>query len=79
MVAVSLFETSLVEKELKDVAEKHADILKQIKEITDIIKGKTEELNRIKEHGLIMTGAKAILESMQKTIQSQNEAGDSVE
>jgi len=67
----TLFETSLVSKELKDVTEKHVEVVKQIKEITEVLRVKNDELNRLKEHGLIVTGAKAILESMQKTIQDQ--------
>ena len=63
---------SLIAKELEDVTSKHADIVKQIKEVTEAIRVKNEELQRLKDNGLLVTGAKAILESMTKTMASEN-------
>jgi len=71
MTTTTLFETSLIGKELKDVTAKHDDIVKQMKEIVEILKEKNQELQALKEHGLVVTGAKAILESLQKSILDQ--------
>lgn len=76
MDSPSTRETSLIAKELEDVSTKHADIVQQIKEITEVIKTKNEELQRLKEHGLVVTGAKAILESMTKTIKTASGEGE---
>ncbi len=69
-------ETSLIAKELEDVTSKHSEIVQQIKEITEVIKTKNEDLQRLKEHGLVVTGAKAILESMTKTIKTASGEGE---
>ena len=71
-MTTTLFETSLIAKELKTVTEKHEEIVKQMQELVEIVKSKNEELQRLKEHGLVVTGAKAILESLQKTIVDQD-------
>jgi len=71
-MSTSLFETSLVAKELKIITEKHTEIVQQIKEVTEHLRTKNEELNRLKEHGLILTGAKSVLEGMEKTLKSQD-------
>lgn len=75
MDSPSTRETSLIAKELEDVTSKHSEIVQQIKEITEVIKAKNDELQRLKEHGLVVTGAKAILESMTKTINSASGKG----
>lgn len=69
-------ETSLIAKELEDVTAKHAEIVQQIKDITEVVRAKNEELQRLKEHGLVVTGAKAILESMTKTLNPDPGSGE---
>ena len=71
-MTTTLFETSLIGKELKDVTTKHEEIVKQMQELVEIIKAKNQELQTLKEHGLVLTGAKAILESLQKSILDQD-------
>ena len=55
-----------MKSELVEVSDKHAEALKCIRSHTEEIRTKSEELNKMKEHCLVLLGAKAVLEKLTK-------------